>query len=235
MLQPDKETITVTDGAAGDRIDRLLAATLPDMSRSRLKALIEQGRVTADGRTIVDASYRVKPGETLIVAPDAPVDPVPLGQAIPLHILHEDAHLIVLDKPAGMVVHPAAGNADGTLVNALIGHCGDSLSGIGGVRRPGIVHRLDKDTSGVMVAAKTDMAHRGLAALFEAHDIDRAYLAVVRGRPATSRGTIEARIGRDDRDRTRMKVLVTGEDLTFEAPPPADMEALIQTLRANVE
>ncbi|GJL89156.1 MAG: pseudouridine synthase [Minwuia thermotolerans] len=325
MLQPDKETITVTDGAAGDRIDRLLAATLPDMSRSRLKALIEQGRVTADGRTIMDASYRVKPGETLTVAPDAPVDPVPQEQAIPLHILHEDAHLIVLDKPAGMVVHPAAGNADGTLVNALIAHCGDSLSGIGGVRRPGIVHRLDKDTSGVMVAAKTDTAHRGLAALFEAHDIDRAYLAVVRGRPATSRGTIEARMGRDARDRKRMKVLehggrhavthyrlveafgeatsllrctletgrthqirvhlshlghpvigdptygrmrrkrlaqmtdvaadavagfprqalhatrlgfahpVTGEDLTFEAPPPSDMEALIQTLRANVE
>jgi 23S rRNA pseudouridine1911/1915/1917 synthase len=210
MLQPDIETVTVTDGAAGDRIDRLLAATLPDMSRSRLKTLIEQGRVTADGRTIMDASYRVKPGETLTVAPDAPDDPEPRGQAIPLHILHEDAHLVVLDKPAGMVVHPAAGNADGTLVNALIAHCGDSLSGIGGVRRPGIVHRLDKDTSGVMVAAKTDAAHRGLAALFESHDIDRAYLAVVRGRPAASRGTIDARLGRDSRDRKRMTVLEHG-------------------------
>ncbi|MDF1722189.1 MAG: RluA family pseudouridine synthase [Minwuia sp.] len=210
MLQPDIEKITVTDDMAGDRIDRVLASALPDMSRSRCKALIEQGRVTADGRTILDASYRVKPTEVLTMAPDAPVDPIPKGQDIPLEVLFEDAHLIVINKPAGLVVHPAAGNADGTLVNALIAHCGESLSGIGGVRRPGIVHRLDKETSGVMIAAKTDVAHRGLATLFETHDIDRAYLALVRGRPATSRGTINERMGRDNRDRKRMTVLEHG-------------------------
>jgi 23S rRNA pseudouridine1911/1915/1917 synthase len=198
---------TVVPGtASGERLDRFLAQALDGLSRSRLKALIEAGHVQVAGRTIVEPKYPVKPGEAVTVAAP-PAEPAePEAQNIPLEVLFEDDHLIVVNKPAGMVVHPAAGNPDGTLVNALIAHCGDSLSGIGGVRRPGIVHRLDKDTSGVMVAAKTDAAHAGLAGLFAAHDIDRMYLALVRGAPVRPRGVIEGAIGRHPKDRKRMAV-----------------------------
>ena len=153
-------TIDAGDADAGQRLDRLLAAGGAGLSRSRIKALIEEGRVRSGARTIMDPSYRVKRGDRFEIAVPNTVDPVPQGQAIPLSVVYEDEHLIVVDKPAGLVVHPAPGNPDRTLVNALIAHCGPSLSGIGGVRRPGIVHRLDKDTSGLLVAAKTDAAHR---------------------------------------------------------------------------
>ncbi len=197
--------------AAGARLDRHLSQVFGDLSRTRLKSLIEQGKVEIDDRTITEPSYRVKPGEHVMVAwvPAVEADPEP--QTIPLTVLYEDADLIVIDKPAGMVVHPAPGNPDGTLVNALLGHCGDSLSGIGGVRRPGIVHRLDKDTSGVMVAAKTDRAHQGLATLFAEHDIERVYMALVFGAPIRPRGVIEGPIGRDPKDRKRMAVREGGK------------------------
>lgn len=196
--------------AAGQRLDVFLTQALPDLSRSRLKALILDGRLSRDGQTIADPAYRVKPGERFdLVLPE--VRPAtPEGQAMPLSVVYEDEALIVIDKPAGMVVHPAPGNPDHTLVNALIAHCGDSLSGIGGERRPGIVHRLDKDTSGVMVAAKSDAAHHALAAQFADHSIDRAYSAVVWGRPIPPHGTIDERIGRSRSNRKKMAVLTTG-------------------------
>jgi 23S rRNA pseudouridine1911/1915/1917 synthase len=195
---------------AGQRLDRLIAAGATGLSRSRAKALIEEGRVRCGARTIMDPSYRVKPGERFEIVVPAATDAVPQGQSIPLSVVYEDAHLIVIDKPAGLVVHPAPGNPDRTLVNALIAHCGASLSGIGGVRRPGIVHRLDKDTSGLMVAAKTDAAHRGLAEAFARHDIDRAYRALVWGVPSPREGRIEGPIGRHPIDRKRMTVRKAG-------------------------
>lgn len=198
-------------GDAGERLDRFLARSVGEtLSRMRLKALIETGQVTKSGATLREPSHRVKPGDTFEIVVPAPVAAEPLGQAIPLTVLFEDADLIVIDKPAGLVVHPAPGNADGTLVNALIAHCGEQLSGIGGVKRPGIVHRLDKDTSGVMVAAKSDAAHQGLARLFAAHDIDRAYRAVVWGHPVLPAGEIRSQIGRDPGNRQRMAVLSRG-------------------------
>jgi 23S rRNA pseudouridine1911/1915/1917 synthase len=208
-------TFAVAPGESGDRLDRRLAAWLPGLSRSRGKALIEAGTVrrveSVEKRaTMADASHKVKAGEVYEIDIPPSVAAVPEPQAIALDILYEDDDLVVIDKPAGLVVHPAPGHPDRTLVNALLAHCGASLSGIGGVRRPGIVHRLDKDTSGVMVAAKTDRAHRGLAAQFEAHTIDRAYAAVVHGAPLPRTGTIEGRIGRHPRDRQRMAVLPRG-------------------------
>ena len=202
--------LAAAEADAGERLDRLLARDLPQLSRSRIKALIQSGQVTADGATIANPSYRVKPGQALAVTvpPAAPARPE--GQAIALTVLHEDEDLIVIDKPPGLVVHPAAGNPDRTLVNALIAHCGASLSGIGGERRPGIVHRLDKDTSGVMVAAKTDAAHQALSVQFADHSIDRAYTALVWGLPTPPRGTIEGRIGRSRSNRKKMAVLATG-------------------------
>jgi 23S rRNA pseudouridine1911/1915/1917 synthase len=197
------------------RLDRLLSASLPALSRTRLQALIKQGQVTSGGATIEDPKYRVKPGERfrLIVPPPAPA--VPEGQAIPLNIVYEDDALIVIDKPAGLVVHPGAGHADQTLVNALIAHCGKSLSGIGGVARPGIIHRLDKDTSGLLVVAKTDQAHRSLAAEFADHgragSLTRAYLALVWGAPPRPHGTINAPIGRHPTSRTKMAVVGEGK------------------------
>jgi 23S rRNA pseudouridine1911/1915/1917 synthase len=218
-LTPAAATHRVTIGAeaAGKRLDQALAAALPALSRSRLKALIEAGAVSlkaapgeareAAGRTISEPSMRVKSGQVLMVRVPAAADPVPKGQAIALDVVHEDEALIVVDKPAGLVVHPAPGNPDRTLVNALIAHCGASLSGIGGVRRPGIVHRLDKDTSGLMVAAKTDRAHAALAEQFAAHTLERAYTALVWGVPRPEKGRIEGNIGRDPRNRKRMSVL----------------------------
>ena len=203
----DRHVVTVDESASGERLDRTLAAALPSLTRSRVKALIESRRVAlADGRTIEEPSRKVKTGECFIVDIPEPEPAAPRPQAIDLDILYEDSDLLVLNKPAGMVVHPAPGNPDGTLVNALLAHCGDSLSGIGGVRRPGIVHRLDKDTSGVMVVAKNDRSHQALAKLFAAHDLTRIYQALVWGGPKAQKGTIEAAIGRHPVDRKRMAV-----------------------------
>ena len=199
--------MTVDESASGERLDRALAAALPDLTRSRVKALIESRRVALeDGRTIEEPSRKVKTGERFIVDIPEPEPAEPKPQAIDLDILYEDSDLLVLNKPAGLVVHPAPGNPDSTLVNALLAHCGDSLSGIGGVRRPGIVHRLDKDTSGVMVVAKNDRSHQALAKLFAAHDLTRIYQALVWGGPKAQKGTIEAAIGRHPVDRKRMAV-----------------------------
>ena len=195
---------------AGKRLDRFLADAAPGLSRMRLKALILEGRVRVGGRTITDPSYRVKAGEAAAWETPPPVEAEPKPQAIPLDVLYEDAHLIVVDKPAGLVVHPAAGNPEGTLVNALLAHCGESLKGIGGERRPGIVHRLDKDTSGVMVAAKTEAAHQALSAAFAAREIERAYDALVWGAPRPPAGEIAGAIGRDPRNRKRMAVVARG-------------------------
>jgi len=183
------------------------------MSRSRLRQLLDDGRVTHGGVTIRDPNHRVKPGERyeVVVPPPAPAEP--LGQDIPLAVVYEDADLIVIDKPAGLVVHPAAGNPDGTLVNALIAHCGASLAGVGGVARPGIVHRLDKDTSGLLIAAKNERAMHSLAKQFANHTIERAYHAVVWGSPRLGEGRIETQIGRNPYDRKRMGVLRVGGKL----------------------
>lgn len=196
--------------SAGDRADRFLAAALGDISRSRVKALIESGAVTRDGRPLNDPSESVRAGAHYVLSLPDPVSARPEPQAIALPILYEDADLIVLDKPAGLVVHPAPGNEAGTLVNALLAHCGDDLPGIGGERRPGIVHRLDKDTSGVMVVAKTELALATLSAAFAARDLDRAYLALAWGLPTPASDEIEGAIGRDPRDRKRMAVVPRG-------------------------
>jgi 23S rRNA pseudouridine1911/1915/1917 synthase len=206
---------TAEEADAGLRLDKLLAQRLPALSRSRLKALIESGRVSSGGATIGDANRRVKPGEVFVVDVPPPEPAVPAGEAIALDIVYEDTQLIVVDKPAGLVVHPAPGHAGGTLVNALIAHCGESLSGIGGVKRPGIVHRLDKDTSGLIVAGKSDAAHRALSRQFAAHGRDgtmqRAYLAVVWGAPSPRIGRIEAPLGRKASNRTKIAVVREGE------------------------
>ena len=199
---------------AGARLDRFLAAQAGEFSRSRLKQLLLDGEVRVGGRTIKDPAYRVKSGDKieLVVPPAKPARPQ--AQSIPLNVVYEDDQIIVIDKPAGLVVHPAAGNEDGTLVNALIAHCGASLSGIGGEKRPGIVHRLDKDTSGLLVVAKNDKAHRGLAQQFADHGrhgpLERAYLAIVWGVPEPRRGTIDLPITRDPRNREKMAVLPGG-------------------------
>lgn len=216
MTQVRIETLAVGDGQSGGRLDRVLAEGLPALSRTRLKALILDGAVTSSGRTILDPGYRVKSGEALAVAVPPPEPAEPEGEAIPLTILYEDDQLIVIDKPSGLVVHPAAGHPAGTLVNALIAHCGASLSGIGGVMRPGIVHRLDKDTSGVMVAAKTDAAHKSLSAQFADHgrtgDLERGYLAFAWGAPDRPRGTVEAPIDRHPHARDKMAVRGGGRE-----------------------
>ena len=195
---------------AGARLDQFLAARFSDISRSRLKQLIEAGNVTRREEKIRDANTRVKSGEVYQIRVPAPLPAKPQAQDIPLVIVHEDNDLIVIDKQAGLVVHPAAGNPDGTLVNALIAHCGPSLSGLGGEARPGIVHRLDKDTSGLLVAAKNDRAMHSLARQFEHHTVERAYHAVVWGAPRVSEATVEGEIGRNPFDRKRMAVLRGG-------------------------
>jgi len=193
----------------GTRLDRFLAQSLPDLSRSRLQSLIAQGAVSIDGETIGDADRAVKPGEAYCIRLPAHLPAEPQAQNIPLKIVYEDSDLIVVDKPAGLVVHPASGNPDGTLVNALLAHCND-LAGIGGVARPGIVHRLDKDTSGVLVAAKNETAMLGLSNQFSTHSVERAYHAVVWGVPRNSEGLIEGNIGRNPFDRKKMAVLRNG-------------------------
>ena len=209
MTDGASETVTIGADEAGLRLDRVLAARIPALSRSRLKALILGGQVMAAGKTIRDPAQSVNSGDVVSVTLPPPEPAEPQGEDIPLQILHEDDALIVLDKPAGLVVHPAAGHAKGTLVNALIAHCGDSLSGIGGVKRPGIVHRLDKDTSGVMVVAKTDAAHRALSRQFENKaqgPLERGYLAFVWGVPDRPRGTIDAPLDRHPHARDKRAV-----------------------------
>jgi 23S rRNA pseudouridine1911/1915/1917 synthase len=212
--QDRHETLTAAEAEAGARLDRFLALRLPDLSRSRLQALIRAGAVTRDGEAAGDLGRRVKAGETYLVRVPPPAAAEPEPQAIPLAIVYEDAHLIVIDKPAGLTVHPGPGHASGTLVNALIAHCGASLSGIGGVKRPGIVHRLDKDTSGLLVAAKTDRAHHGLSAQFAAHGADgrleRGYRAIVWGALQRPRGRIDAPLARSAANRTRIAVTAEG-------------------------
>jgi 23S rRNA pseudouridine1911/1915/1917 synthase len=211
MSEAGRHFVTVDESAAGERLDRALAAALPALTRSRVKALIESRRVAlADGPTIEEPSRKVKMGERFVVDIPLPEPATPQPQALALDILYEDADLLVLNKPAGLVVHPAPGNPDNTLVNALLAHCGDSLSGIGGVRRPGIVHRLDKDTSGVMVVAKNDVTHHALSRLFAAHDLTRIYRALVWGGPKEKAGRIDAAVGRHPVDRKRMAVRRSG-------------------------
>ncbi len=203
-------TIIAPPEAAGQRLDRFLAENMGGMSRARLKSLIEARNVSRDGTLVTKPAEEVIAGARYEIVIPAPVSAEPAAQDIPFPILYEDSDLIVLDKPPGLVVHPAPGNEDGTLVNALLAHCGDSLPGIGGERRPGIVHRLDKDTSGVMVVAKTEQALATLSAAFAARDLDRAYLALCWGVPSPAVGEIEGDIGRDPRDRKRMAIVTRG-------------------------
>ena len=202
--------------ATGQRLDQVLAALAgPDLSRSRVQALIKAGQVTVGGRTVTEPKAKLSGGEEIVVNLPPPEPAMPQGEDIPLDILFEDDEVIVVNKPAGLVVHPGAGNPAGTLVNALIRHCGASLSGIGGVARPGIVHRLDKDTSGFMVVAKTDRAHRVLSEAFADHgrtgELERAYLAVVWRAPPRRSGTIETFLGRSSHDRLKQAVVREGQ------------------------
>lgn len=202
--------ITLPATAAGQRLDKALAEAVPLYSRERLKNLVQGGRLSGLAGVIWDPATKMKGGEALTLdVPEArPSDTV--AQDIPLTIVHEDDHLLVVDKPAGLVVHPAARNYDGTMVNALLHHCAGRLSGIGGVARPGIVHRIDKDTSGLLVVAKTDKAHEGLAAQFARHDVDRRYTAVVGGVPVPPAGRIEGALARSTANRQKMAIVKDG-------------------------
>ncbi|MFY9639350.1 MAG: RluA family pseudouridine synthase [Rhodomicrobium sp.] len=205
---------TVQESDAGARLDRFLASRIETLSRARLQELIRAGRVTAAGRSITDPAVKVRQGDSFDVEVPAAEPYALAGEPIALQVVYEDDSLIVIDKPAGLVVHPGAGNLNGTLVNALIAHCGKSLSGIGGIARPGIVHRLDKDTSGLMVAAKTDAAHRGLAKQFADHgrtgELRRQYIALVWGEPSPRAGRIETQIARHPASRVKMAAVRTG-------------------------
>lgn len=203
-------TGTIPDAVAGQRLDAGLAVVEPALSRERIKALILAGAVMLDGKPQTRPSVKLVPGMAYaIIIPEARALDTE-AQDIALEIVHEDSDLLVVDKPAGLVVHPAAGHADGTLVNALLHHCAGQLSGIGGVARPGIVHRIDKDTSGLLVVAKTDAAHLGLAAQFAEHSINRRYVAIVQGRPSPANGTVRGNIGRSDHDRKKMALVGEG-------------------------
>jgi 23S rRNA pseudouridine1911/1915/1917 synthase len=256
MTEPLRITLTPDDTVAPDRIDRWLATAItpsidspeegegasgiPPLSRSRIKTLILDGMLEADGTPLLDPSASVLPGRryTLTIPPVA--EATPQAEDIPLDILFEDEHVIIINKPAGMVTHPAPGNPDGTLVNALIHHCGKSLTGIGGEKRPGIVHRLDKDTSGVMMAAKTEKAHQHLSEMFAAHDLDRVYTALIWGVPRERVQTINAPIGRNTRDRKKMAVnekgreAITHLDVQRVLPPLASLaECKLETGRTH--
>jgi 23S rRNA pseudouridine1911/1915/1917 synthase len=202
--------VRLTPAHAGWRLDRALADAVPTLSRERLKVLIRSGAIAASGVATRDPAIKVRGDEHLQVAVPAPEPAHNEPQDIPLRVVFEDGHLLVVDKPAGLVVHPAAGNRDGTLVNALLHHCGGSLSGIGGVARPGIVHRIDKDTSGLLVVAKTDVAHEGLAKQFAAHSVERRYLAIVSGVPKVVEGTVDAPLARSSANRKKIAIVETG-------------------------
>ena len=202
--------IALDSSHAGWRLDRALASAVPSLSRERLKVLTKAGALTCDGTALRDPATKVKGDERFALAIPDPAPAHNEPQEIPLPIVFEDEHLLVVDKPAGLVVHPAAGNRDGTLVNALLHHCGGSLSGIGGVARPGIVHRIDKDTSGLLVIAKHDRAHEGLAKQFAAHSIDRRYLAIVSGVPRQAEGVVDAPLARSAHDRKKIAIVKDG-------------------------
>ncbi|MFC5508939.1 MULTISPECIES: RluA family pseudouridine synthase [Hyphomicrobiales] len=212
-------TLHVGPEQAGERLDKALALLAGEISRARLQQVIKEGGVALNGVIATDGKRKVVEGDTIALVMPAARPPDPVGQDIPLDIIFEDEHLVVIDKPAGLVVHPAGGHEDGTLVNALIAHCGESLSGIGGVRRPGIVHRLDKDTSGLLVVAKNDRAHQKLAKQFADHGrtgpLRRAYLAIVWGVPRRLHGTVQTQIERSNKNREKM--MVVGEDRGREA------------------
>jgi 23S rRNA pseudouridine1911/1915/1917 synthase len=242
--QVRRTTLHVAAADKGERLDRYLARDVSGLSRSRLKSLILAGEVAIDGTTIRDPGHRVNVGDIirLTIPPDEP--PVPQGEAIPLSVVYEDADVIVIDKPKGLVVHPAAGNRTGTLVNALIAHCGASLSGIGGVKRPGIVHRLDKDTTGLLVVAKNDAAHRTLAAQFADHGrtgpLKRSYLAFVWGTPDRRKGTIDAPLGRHRQARDRIAVRPDGRPAVthyevLETYPGADGKPVASLIACRLE
>lgn len=207
-------TFVVSAEDTGLRADRLLARLNPGLSRSRIQALIRESRATVNDEPLTDASQKLKAGDVIVLELPAPAPAEPAAEPIPLVVVYEDDALIVIDKPAGLVVHPSAGHEEGTLVNALIAHCGETLSGIGGFRRPGIVHRLDKDTTGLIVAAKSDAAHAGLAAQFAAHGrdgrLDREYVAIVWGQLPAAVGSIDAPVTRSSVNRTRMQVAASG-------------------------
>lgn len=211
---PENEPRIIAFDEADDnaRLDKALVRHCPELSRTRLQSLIAEGAIKriADGSVLTNAKHKVKAGDEISLIMPALKPALPQGEDIPLDIPYEDDDLIVINKPAGLVVHPGNGNETGTLVNALIAHCGDSLSGVGGEARPGIVHRIDKDTSGLLVVAKHDRAHQGLAAQFAAHDLTRAYLAFVWGAPSMPKGTVDARIARSQHNRTKMTI-VKGE------------------------
>ena len=228
--------ITSDETSSGQRLDRWLAANCPaELSRSRLKALILDGQLRCDGVSLTDPSASVKPDKVYELTLPPPVDAEPKPENIPLDIYFEDEHLIVLEKPAGMVVHPAPGSPDGTLVNALLHHCGDSLSGIGGVARPGIVHRLDKDTSGVMMAAKSEKAHQKLAKLFARHNLDRRYNALVWGLPRERIGTIDAPIGRSKYDRKKQAIMEKGKEAITHYQTKRDLPPFSALIECQLE
>lgn len=206
----DTRTITISEEDHASRLDKVLAAHLPDLSRARVQALLEQGCVTRDGAVFEQASWKTRLGETYAITVPPPLDATPQAQDIALNVVYEDDDLLVINKSPDMVVHPGAGNHDGTLVNALLAHCGDTLSGIGGVKRPGIVHRLDKETSGLMVVAKNDAAHQGLSAQLSDRTLRRVYHALVWGVPSPASGRIETQIGRHPTQRVKMAVLEHG-------------------------
>src|SRR5215467_3740550 len=244
MKQGRREEFVAADADAGDRLDRVLAARIADLSRTRVKSLILAGEVSIGGRTIRDPGHRVNANETVAIVIPEPEPAVPQGEAIALDIVYEDDEIIVIDKPKGLVVHPAAGHASGTLVNALIAHCGASLSGIGGVRRPGIVHRLDKDTTGLMVVAKTDRAHASLTRQFADHGrtgaMRRGYLAFVWGTPDRPRGTVDKPLGRHPHARDKMAVRADGREAVthwqkLETFAGADGKAVASLLACELE
>ncbi len=231
-MSASEKTVSVPADAAGARLDKWLAGALPELSRSRLKALIEDGAVSAGAKALRDPAQKVTAGQIIRVAIPAPLAALPEAQQMDLAVVFEDEHLIVVDKPAGLVVHPAAGNPDRTLVNALLAHCGPSLAGIGGVRRPGIVHRIDKDTSGLLVVAKDERTHVGLTEQFSAHDVERRYDALVWGVPRPAHGVITGNIGRSPHNRKKMAVVRRGGKT---AETAYDTVAAFSTIAAHVQ
>lgn len=225
-ITPSPITLIVEESDSGARLDGWISGRLPDLSRARVQALLKNGHILLGGG-VKAPSYRVRAGDCLVVTFPPLVSPDPVPQDIPLSVVYEDRDLLVLNKPAGLVVHPAPGNVDGTLVNGLLAHCGEDLSGIGGVRRPGIVHRLDKGTSGLMVVAKNDLSHSGLSVQFADRTLSRTYLALVWGRMVRPSAIIDAPVGRHPRDRQRMAVITNGK-------PARTFYRLIQSFKNNL-